>query len=117
MKVSAMAGGGSGASPGPVAAPRLPAADHGPSTDCGEDHARAYADMAAKLAEGGYGWGHAKQDLFEALEAELGPKREVFERYRSDDGALDAILDDGARRAREIADATMTRVRRAVGIR
>src|SRR5690606_30118594 len=33
------------------------------------------AEMASKLRAGGYGWGHAKQDLFEALDAELGPKR------------------------------------------
>ena len=36
-------------------------------------------ELARKLRAGGYGWGHAKQDLYEALEAELGPTRERFE--------------------------------------
>ena len=75
------------------------------------------AEMKAKLKAGGYGWGHAKQELYEALEAELGPKREKYKAYLADTKTLDAILDDGAIRAREIARATMDRVRRAIGIK
>jgi tryptophanyl-tRNA synthetase len=73
--------------------------------------------LEEKLRAGGYGWGHAKQDLVDALEAELGPKRERFSSLRGDEVALDRLLDEGARRAREMARATMTRVRKAVGIR
>lgn len=75
------------------------------------------AEMASKLKAGGYGWGHAKQELYEALEAELGPKREKYQAFLADTKALDAILEDGATRAREIARATMDRVRRAIGIK
>lgn len=74
------------------------------------------AAMAEKLRAGNYGWGHAKLELFEAIEAELGPKREAFHALRSDEAALDAILDEGAEKARVIARATIARVRAAVGI-
>lgn len=73
--------------------------------------------LEAKLRAGGYGWGHAKQDLLEALEAELGPKRERFHALRKDEALLDRLLAHGAEKAREKARATMDRVRRAIGIR
>jgi len=72
--------------------------------------------MAEKLRAGGYGWGHAKQELYEAIEAELGPRREVYERYRSDEAKLDELLAVGAGKARTIARGTIERVRAAVGI-
>ncbi len=72
--------------------------------------------MKQKLEAGGYGWGHAKEDLFEAVEAEIGPKREAYMQIRADEAKLDAILHSGAGRARELAHRTMTRVRDAIGI-
>ena len=75
------------------------------------------ASMHEKLASGGtYGWGHAKQDLYEALERELGGKREVYRALRADEAKLDAVLEDGAERARAIARRTLGRVRSAIGI-
>ena len=74
------------------------------------------AELAEKLRAGGYGWGHAKQDLYEALEAELGPKRELFEAHRASPEKLDEILHAGAAEARKVAEATMKRVRCAIGI-
>ena len=73
-------------------------------------------EMKQKLEAGGYGWGHAKQDLYEAIEAEIGPKREAYLEIRSDEEKLDGILEAGASQARPIADATIQRVRAAVGI-
>jgi tryptophanyl-tRNA synthetase len=72
--------------------------------------------LANKLRAGGYGWGHAKQDLYEALEKELAPKRERFEALRRDEAGLDRVLEEGAQKARVIARRTMDRVRAAVGI-
>jgi len=74
-------------------------------------------EMAAKLRAGGYGWGHAKQDLFEAIDAELAPLRERYEALRANEAALEEELERGAERARPIAHATMDRVRSAIGIR
>jgi tryptophanyl-tRNA synthetase len=73
-------------------------------------------EMKQKLEAGNYGWGHAKEELYEALEAELGPKREAYLAIRADEPRLDAILHSGADGAREIAQATIQRVRAAVGI-
>jgi tryptophanyl-tRNA synthetase len=74
------------------------------------------AELAAKLRAGGYGWGHAKQDLLEALESEMGPMRERYQALRSDEAGLDKTLAHGADRARVIARATMERVRDVIGI-
>ena len=79
------------------------------------DPARA-ADVKSQLAAGGFGWGHAKQALFEALDAELGPKREVFHALRADEAELDRVLEAGAERARTVGRATIERVRAAIGI-
>jgi tryptophanyl-tRNA synthetase len=72
--------------------------------------------MKQQLAAGGYGWGHAKEDLFQAIEAEIGPKRDAYLTMRADEERLDAILHAGADEARQIARATIQRVRSAVGI-
>lgn len=74
------------------------------------------AEMERKLREGGYGWGHAKEDLAQALETELGPMRARYEALRPDEPRLDAILAQGAEKGRAIARGTLQRVRRAVGI-
>jgi len=72
--------------------------------------------VSEKLRAGGYGWGHAKQELYEALEEELGPLRERYGALRSDEAKLDEILHDGAARARAIARRTIGRVHSAIGI-
>jgi tryptophanyl-tRNA synthetase len=74
------------------------------------------AALAQKLRAGNYGWGHAKQELFDVLEAELAPKRERFLALRADEAGLDRVLAEGAERARVVARQTMDRVRRAIGI-
>jgi tryptophanyl-tRNA synthetase len=74
------------------------------------------AALAQKLRAGNYGWGHAKQELFEVLEAELAPKRERYLALRADEAGLDRVLAEGAERARVVARQTMDRVRRAIGI-
>jgi tryptophanyl-tRNA synthetase len=73
-------------------------------------------ELAAKLSAGGYGWGHAKQDLLAALEETLAPMRERYQALRSNEPELDRVLARGAERARLIARATMERVRDAIGI-
>ncbi|MDF1568048.1 MAG: tryptophan--tRNA ligase [Spirochaetaceae bacterium] len=74
------------------------------------------ADLAARYRAGGMGWGHAKQELFEKLNAEIAPMRAVYDELMADTTKIDAILADGARRAREVASRTITRMRKAVGV-
>ena len=73
------------------------------------------ADMAAKLRAGGYGWGHAKKDLLSALVDGFATERDTFNRYMADRPALDAELAKGAEKARVVADATVRRLRDALG--
>lgn len=74
------------------------------------------AALAAKLRAGNYGWGHAKQELYEVLEARLGPLRERYVELRTHPERIDEVLEAGAVEARKRARSTMARVRRAVGI-
>jgi tryptophanyl-tRNA synthetase len=75
------------------------------------------AELARKLRAGNYGWGHAKQELFEVLDAQLTPMRERYVELRNNPERIDAILDAGAEKARVIAKRTIERVRTAIGIR
>jgi tryptophanyl-tRNA synthetase len=59
----------------------------------------------------GIGWGYAKADLFEVVNAYLSEPRKEYERLMNDKGELDRILKDGADKARAIASVTMDRVR------
>jgi tryptophanyl-tRNA synthetase len=74
------------------------------------------AALAAKLRAGNFGWGHAKQELYEVLEARLAPLRERYVELRSNPERIDELLEAGAVEARKRARLTMARVRRAVGI-
>ena len=73
------------------------------------------ADMAEKLRAGGYGWGHAKKDLLGALVDGFANERDTFHRYMADLPALDAELEKGAQKARVVANATVARLRSALG--
>lgn len=84
---------------------------------CKQVDPTAAEDLATKLRAGGFGWGHAKQVLYEVLEAELGPKRARYDDLRANPAELDRILGEGAQRARTIAARTMNRVRQVIGIR
>jgi tryptophanyl-tRNA synthetase len=72
-------------------------------------------ELAARYRTG-IGWGEAKAALFELLDAELGPARERYAALMADTQRIDAILEDGARRARTVARCTLDRVRAAIGV-
>ena len=76
-----------------------------------------YADLCSKYRAGNFGYGHAKQALFEAIEAFFGPMRAKREEFAKDPGEVWNILNKGAERARVTAEATMEKVRKAVGLR
>ena len=76
-----------------------------------------YADLCGKYRAGNFGYGHAKQALFEAVEAYFGPMRAKREEFAKDPGEVWNILNKGAERARVTAEQTMDKVRKAVGLR
>ncbi len=74
------------------------------------------SDLAARYRAGGLGYGHAKQELFELLDARLAGPRERYQALEQTPDEVDVILTEGALRAREIAGTTLGRVRAAVGL-
>jgi len=74
------------------------------------------AEIANKYRAGGYGYGEAKGRLAELInELFAGPRQRYAELEKDPDRVRD-ILRDGGRKAREVAEATMERVRGATGI-
>lgn len=73
-------------------------------------------DMERRFAEG-IGWGDLKKELFEYLDACLAGPRAEYERLIAAPGDVEAVLQAGALRAREMAAPLLSAVRRAVGIR
>lgn len=75
----------------------------------------AAAEMKSKLEAGGYGWGHAKKDLFEGIMNRFSKEREVFNYYMNNLPELDEKLMVGAKKASLVADKTLARVREKIG--
>lgn len=72
-------------------------------------------EMQAAFAEG-IGWGDAKQQLFELLEAELAPLRERYQYLMAHPQLIEDALQHGAQKARAKAAPFMAQLRDAVGI-
>ena len=68
-----------------------------------------------KLLDGA-GWGDAKQELFEYLDAHLAAPRDEYNKLIADPAHVESVLQEGAARARESSSALITKVRSAVGI-
>ncbi|MBN9315783.1 MAG: tryptophan--tRNA ligase [Devosia sp.] len=78
--------------------------------------ALADTTKAEVLAQyGGQGWGAFKPALAELAVARLTPVADEMRRLIADPASIDAFMADGAARAAEIAEATMSEVRRVVG--
>ena len=83
---------------------------------------RAFANEAETAAFrrallDGLGWGEAKLLLYDRIESDLAPLRERYETFMADPAAIEAILQEGARKARAIATPKMTALREALGLR
>lgn len=74
------------------------------------------AALARAFAEG-IAWGDAKLAVFERLDQEIAPMREVYDRLIQDPARIEATLQAGARKARAIATPFTARLREAVGLR
>lgn len=80
----------------------------------------ASADETAALAKAyaeGIAWGEAKQLLFERLDREISPLREVYDGLIQDPARIEKTLQMGATKARTIATPFTQRLRHAVGLR
>ena len=74
------------------------------------------SDLEARLNRGGLGWGHAKQELFEIINAKIQEPRNRYYELRTDESELQKVLQEGAEKAYEVAAPVIARVRSAVGI-
>ncbi len=80
----------------------------------------ASAEETAALARAydeGIAWGEAKQVLFERLDREIAPMREVYDQLIQDPARIEKTLQHGAGKARTIATPFTARLRHAVGLR
>jgi len=75
------------------------------------------AAMRERFVKGGTGYGDFKKQLFEKLWEYFAPMRKRREEILSDKSYINDVLARGAKRANEIADQVMDRVRKAVGLR
>ena len=75
------------------------------------------ARMEEEFREGGVGYGDFKKRLFEALWEYFAPMRARRAEILARPGYVDEVLEHGARRASGVAEATLERVRKAVGLR
>ncbi len=73
--------------------------------------------MREQFEKGGTGYGDFKKQLFERLWEYFSPMRKRREQILADKLYVDNILVRGAKRANEVADEVMERVRGAVGLR
>ena len=74
------------------------------------------AAMRAAFA-GGIAWGDAKQALFERIDAQVAPMREKYQALIAQPIEIEAVLREGASKARKIAVPFLAELRRAVGLR
>jgi tryptophanyl-tRNA synthetase len=74
------------------------------------------ADMRDRFEIGGTGYGDFKKQLFEKLWEYFAPMRKRREEILADKLFVDSVLVRGARRANQVADEVMARVRRSVGL-
>jgi tryptophanyl-tRNA synthetase len=71
----------------------------------------------SRYQAGGMGWGQAKKDYFETLNAHLKGPREEYRRWMADPAALQAVLAQGRDKARAKASVFLDKVRSTIGIR
>jgi tryptophanyl-tRNA synthetase len=79
------------------------------------DLAARYRDPALQGPDG-FGYGHAKQALFELILDHFGPARGRRAALMADPGHIESVLRAGASRARSAAQATVAQARSAVGL-
>ena len=71
--------------------------------------------MKNKYKGGGYGYGHAKNDLLKLIIEKYSEERKKFNHYVSNPNEVEEILIQGAAKASITADKVLSRVRKKLG--
>jgi tryptophanyl-tRNA synthetase len=71
--------------------------------------------MREKYRAGGFGYGHAKQALFELIMARFEKERSTYEHLMNHTELIDAALEKGAEKARTVAQGVIRRARVKLG--
>jgi len=73
------------------------------------------ATLRTNYTNGGFGYGHAKQALFDLIVEKFSKERELYNYYISHPEEIDAALEKGAEKATKIANEVLARVRTKLG--
>lgn len=73
-------------------------------------------NMRSRYLKGGLGWGQAKQELFEVVNAELTPIRERYNYWINNQDVIWNALKAGSEKARILASEKITQLRKIIGI-
>ncbi|HTA26497.1 MAG TPA: tryptophan--tRNA ligase [Bacteroidia bacterium] len=71
--------------------------------------------MRQNYLQGGYGYGHAKEELYQTIVNKFQKERELYNHYMSNKAELDKKLKQGEDKARIVAAKTLKRVREKLG--
>ena len=72
-------------------------------------------ELRQKYEAGNFGYGHAKQALFERIKSEFDPMREQYQNLMNDRQRIDDALEKGAEKAKQVADDVLGRLREKLG--
>ena len=78
-------------------------------------NAAQIAEMRANYLGGNYGYGHAKQALFELICEKFKTEREKYNYYMANLNEVEALLKQGAEKAGTVADGVLNKVRVKLG--
>ncbi len=73
------------------------------------------AQLKAKYLAGNYGFGHAKQELYDLIAEKFKTEREKYNYYMNNLEEVDKLLFEGAKKAGNVADGVLKRVREKLG--
>jgi tryptophanyl-tRNA synthetase len=72
-------------------------------------------EMRQKYLAGGFGYGHAKQALYELIIDKFAHERERYHYYMNNKAEIDKALQQGAAKAKTVADKVLNRTREKLG--
>jgi len=72
--------------------------------------------LRQRYLAGGMGWGHAKQELFEVMNAALSPMRTRYDELMANPHTITSILEEGSAKARILAQKKIGYLRSVIGM-